>query len=103
MYKLIATYKTPNNVEDFEKHYQDVHAPITKKIPNLKELRINRVFGAPNGKPELYMVAELCFATKDDFKSAMGTKEAMESGKDLMGFAGDIVSVHFAQESVEQF
>ena len=45
------------------------------------------------------MQAEMCFATKDDFKQAMGSDEARASGKDLMGFAGDIVSLHFMEEN----
>jgi len=102
MYKLVALYKTPQNTDEFEKHYKEIHTPITLKIPKMKEVRVNRVFGAPNGKPEYYMQAELCFETKEDFKEAMKSKEAMLSGKDLMGFAGDIVSVHFMEENKTQ-
>jgi uncharacterized protein (TIGR02118 family) len=102
MFKLVAIYKVPENVDNFEKHYSEVHMPITKKIPLMKEIRLSKVFGSPTGKSDLYMQAELCFATKDDFKSAMKTQEAMASGKDLMGFAGDVVSVHFMEENVER-
>jgi uncharacterized protein (TIGR02118 family) len=100
MYKLIAIYKTPSDLDKFESHYNEVHTPITKKIPNLKELRVNKVFGTPTGKSDLHLIAELCFSDKATFKEAMSTKEAMESGKDLMGFAGDIVSVHFAEQTL---
>ena len=47
MYKLIAVYKVPENVDEFEKHYNDIHMPITKKIPNMKEVRMNKIFGSP--------------------------------------------------------
>ncbi len=100
MYKLIAHYKIPNDKGAFEKHYKEVHTPITKKIPLIKEIRINKVFGGPTGKSDLHLIAELCFASKEDFKSAMGTPEAAASGADLMSFAKEIVSVHFAQEEI---
>lgn len=100
MYKLIAHYKIPNDKDAFELHYKEVHTPITKKIPLMKEIRINKVFGGPAGKSELYLITELCFASKDDFKKAMGSPEAAASGKDLMSFAKDIISVHFAEEEV---
>ena len=103
MFKLVAIYKVPNDIESFEKHYEEVHVPITKKIPNLKELRVNRVFGGPTGKSNLHMIAELCFENKSAFQEAMGTKEAMESGKDAMGFAGEVLSVHFAEETTTTF
>lgn len=100
MFKLVALYKIPNDKDAFENHYAEVHTPISLKIPHLKELRINRVFGGPTGKSDLHLIAELCFNTKEDFKAAMGTKEAAASGKDLMSFAKDIVSVHFVEETV---
>ncbi len=100
MFKLIAIYKIPNDKNAFENHYKEVHTPITKKIPLMKEVRINKVFGGPTGKSDLHLIAELCFASKEDFKKAMGTPEAAASGKDLMSFAKDIVSVHFAEEEV---
>jgi uncharacterized protein (TIGR02118 family) len=98
MYKLIAIYKIPNDKDAFEKHYNEVHTPITLKVPLMKEFRLNKVFGGPTGASELHIIAEMCFATKDDFKAAMKTPEAAASGKDLMSFAKDIVSVHFAEE-----
>ena len=103
MFKLIAIYKIPNDKDAFETHYKEVHMPITRKIPKLKEARLNRVFGTPAGKSNLHVIAELCFANKDDFKFAMGSEEAAASGKDLMGFAKEIVAVHFAEEEVEKF
>ena len=46
------------------------------------------------------MIAEMCFENKDAWKTAMKTAEMMESGKDAMKFAGDLVSVHFAEELI---
>ena len=46
------------------------------------------------------MIAEMCFENKDAWKAAMKTPEMMESGKDAMKFAGDAVSVHFAEELI---
>ena len=100
MYKVIAVYEVPENQEAFESHYKEVHEPITLKIPKMTEFRVNKVFGSPTGKSNLYMIAEMCFADKDSWKEAMKTKEMMESGKDAMKFAGKLVSVHFAQETV---
>ena len=99
MYKLIAIYKIPNDKDAFEKHYQEVHTPLSLKVPQMKEFRISRVFGTPAGASNLHLIAEMCFEDKNSFKSAMKTKEAMDSGKDLLNFAKDIVSVHFAEET----
>ena len=100
MYKLIATYKVPEDKEAFDKHYEEVHTPLVKKVPGVKEIRVNKVFAAPMGKPSLYLVAEVVFSDKETFNNAMKSPENMASGKDAMKFAGDLVSVHFAEETV---
>lgn len=102
MYKLIAVYKQPaeDKKEAFDSHYQEVHTPLCFKVPGMKELRVNKIFGGPTGKSDLYMIAEMVFDGKDAFNAAAKTKEMMETGKDAMKFAGDIVSVHFASETV---
>jgi uncharacterized protein (TIGR02118 family) len=36
MVELIVLYKTPNDPEHFEKHYREVHGPMTTKLPGVK-------------------------------------------------------------------
>lgn len=104
MYKVIAVYRVPSEEAkaQFEEHFQKVHTPLCLRIPGIKELRINKIFGGPTGSSNLQMVAEMCFENKDSWKAAMKTPEMMESGKDAMKFAGDLVSVHFAEETILQ-
>lgn len=102
MFKVIAVYKVPADdaiKSQFEDHYKNVHTPICLKIPGIKELRTNKIFGGPTGASNLHMIAEMVFENKDAWKSAMKTPEMMASGKDAMKFAGDLVSVHFAEET----
>jgi uncharacterized protein (TIGR02118 family) len=103
MFKVIAVYRVPTDdaaKASFEDHYKNIHTPICLKIPGIKELRTNKIFGGPTGASNLHMIAEMCFENKDAWKAAMKTAEMMESGKDAMKFAGDLVSVHFAEELI---
>lgn len=103
MFKVIAVYRVPADdaaKAKFEEHFKSVHTPICLRIPGIKELRVNKIFGGPTGSSNLHMVVDMCFGSKDDWKAAMKTPEMMESGKDAMKFAGDLVSVHFAEENV---
>lgn len=99
MHKLIAIYERPDDEAAFEAHYRDVHTPLVRRIPGLREVRLNRVTGGPGGKSRLHLIAELCFEDRAAFEAAMGSRENREAGRDLMGFAGKLVSVHFAEES----
>lgn len=103
MYKVIAVYLAPSDEtkkNQLDEHFTAIHTPICLKIPGIKEVRVNKVFGGPTGSSNLHMVVEMIFETRDAWKSAMKTPEMMESGKDAMKFAGDLVSVHFAEEHI---
>jgi uncharacterized protein (TIGR02118 family) len=101
-YKVIAVYKKPSeeNQASFEDHFRTIHTPICLAIPGIKGLRINSIFGGPKGASELSMIVEMLFDDKDNWKQAMQTKEMMDSGKDAVKFAGELVSVHFAKEEI---
>lgn len=103
MFKVIAVYKAISDETQknkFEDHFKNIHTPICLRIPGIKEVRVNKIFGGPAGASHLHQVVEMVFENKDSWKAAMKTPEMMESGKDAMKFAGDLVSVHFAEESI---
>ncbi len=99
MYKMIAIYKQPADKTSFDSWYEG-HKEIAKKVPNVLEFRFNKVTGGPRGESELYLIAELVFASKEDFRAAMQSPENMAAGKDAFTNAKDIISVHFATEEV---
>lgn len=103
MFKVIAVYRVPADETakaNLENHFKTVHTPICMNIPFIKEVRVNKIFGGPTGASNLHMIVEMVFPEKDAWKLAMKTPEMMESGKDAMKFAGDLVSVHFAEEQI---
>jgi len=93
MYKLIAFFTKPENVEEFDKHYDEVHAPLMRKVPGLERMLVSRNLRAFTGEAPHYLIAEMHFADKDAFKAAMASEENKAAGKDVMGFAGKLVSM----------
>jgi hypothetical protein len=86
MFKFIATYSGPENDKvkaSFDQHFKNVNEPICFKIPRIKELLTNKMFGGPTGQSNFYLITEM-----------------MEPGKDAMEFAGDLASIHFTDEKV---
>ncbi len=104
MYKVIAVYKAFDEARraELEEHFKTVHTPICLRIPGIREVRVNRVFGGPAGTSNLQQVVEMVFESKESWKAAMKTPEMMESGKDAVKTFGDLVSVHFAEESIHR-
>ncbi|GAX89286.1 EthD family reductase [Effusibacillus lacus] len=97
MVKLVAIYRKPENVKEFDEHYHNVHAPLAAKMPGLVKLEVNKVYGTPMGESDLHLIAEMYFETKEALANALSSPEGRAAGKDLMGFAGKLVSMHFAE------
>ncbi len=97
MIKLIALYKTPEDIEAFEQHYTQVHMPLIAKVPYMSSFSSAKAFGAPHGEPSYYRIAEMVFPDRASFDKAMASDENRASGKDLMSFARDIVTILFVE------
>lgn len=96
MVKLVAVYKKPEDVEAFDRHYFEVHAPLAEKMPGLIKMEVSKIYGSPAGESNLHLIAEMYFETKEALVEALSSPEGRAAGKDLMGFAGKVVSMHFA-------
>jgi uncharacterized protein (TIGR02118 family) len=97
MIKLIALYKTPNDTAAFDAHYEHVHTPLVKKIPGLRKLEVARITGAPIGEPQHYLIAEMYFDNQDSMQRSLATPEGKATARDLVSFAGSIVTMFYAE------
>jgi uncharacterized protein (TIGR02118 family) len=97
MVKFIALYKKPADPAAFDKRYFEGHMPIVNKIPGLKKVEVSKIVGSPMGESEFYLMAELYFDSMEAMKAGMSSPEGRESGKDVMSFAKDIVTMMFAE------
>ncbi len=96
MVKLVALYKKPADIEAFEKHYTEIHKPLASKMPGLKKIEVSRMFGSPGGEAKFHLMAELYFDNKEAMFAALQSDEGKAAAKDVMGFAGDIIHMMFA-------
>ena len=96
MVKLVALYKKPVDVDAFEKHYKEIHAPLARKMPGLKRLEVSHMTGSPAGEPKFHMMTELYFDDTNAMMAALGSEEGKAAAKDVMGFAGDVIHMMFA-------
>ena len=94
MIKLIALYRQPEDEAAFWEHYQSVHLPLTRKLPGLAEVSLERVTAdAFGGEPPYYLIAVMSFPDQPTFDAALRSEENKALGKDLMSFARGKVDV----------
>ncbi len=98
MITLIALYKKPEDTVTFDNHYNNVHTPLVKKVPGLRKMeviRFSKMLTPANTliTEQPYMQCTMYFDTMESFKTAMASDENKAAGKDLMSFAGPLVSM----------
>lgn len=98
MFKMVALFRKPENTEEFDKYYFETHIPLTEKIPGLRKVEITKFTGSPMGESPYYLMCEMFYDSFDAFKEASKTDESKASGRDVMKFAGDIVTFMFGEE-----
>ncbi|HEX4753965.1 MAG TPA: EthD family reductase [Solirubrobacterales bacterium] len=75
MYKLFAVWTHPDDVEAFERHYVEVHAPLAAAIPGLRKLVLTRTADSlGEGPSPFHRIAELWF--EDEAGLAAGEASA---------------------------
>jgi uncharacterized protein (TIGR02118 family) len=97
MIKLVAMYKVPEDVESFDKHYNEIHAPIVKRWPGLKKLEVARITGAPIGEARHHLIAEMYFENEEAMQLALASPDGKAAARDVMEFAGKLVTMFYAE------
>ena len=99
MVRLIALFSTPDDPAAFDAHYRDVHAPIVRRYPNLRSLRLTTPGGVGGRAAPFHLMAEMSFDSRADLDEALASDAGRESGRDLRNFAGAGVSLFIAEDS----
>jgi uncharacterized protein (TIGR02118 family) len=85
MVRFVAVYPVPTDVEEFERHYFDVHVPLAKRLPGLRNYTVSREVTTLRGPEPCHFVAELDWDDMDslrrDFESELGRETARDLDK----------------------
>ena len=88
MAKLIALYKHPENVAEFDAYYYGNHVPIAKKVPGLRRYEVSKgPVSTLQGASDFHLVALLTFDSVAAIHSALASAEGQATAADLGNFA----------------
>jgi uncharacterized protein (TIGR02118 family) len=82
MVRFLVLYPTPINVEAFEKHYFEVHAPLAKQLPGLRRYTVSRNASPVRGSGPYYLVAELDWDDMDSLRRDFGSPLGLQTARD---------------------
>lgn len=71
MAKMTVIYKTPKDIESFDRHYFEVHIPLAKQLPGLIKYEISDdAVASITGHSEPYRIANLYFESMEVMMNA---------------------------------
>ncbi|MEW9702536.1 EthD family reductase [Paenibacillus sp. SI8] len=82
MYKMMAIYEEPKDIEKFDEHYFGVHVPLLHKLPHLLSFSVQRVKSVQNTETPIYLVVELKYENETTFNQSFVSKEGREAQAD---------------------
>lgn len=98
MHTLTAIYRAPENKEEFDKHYRDVHTPLVQEMEGLRKVELAWVEKMLTPANETlaaapHLICTMYFNDADALKAAMKSPGGIAAAKDLMAFSGPLVSM----------
>jgi uncharacterized protein (TIGR02118 family) len=90
MARMVVIYRTPKNVEAFDRHYFDIHVPLAKKIPGLRKYEVSdgRI-ATPVGPSNVHRIGTLYFDDLAAIQRAFSSPEGQAAGADRRIYAPD--------------
>jgi uncharacterized protein (TIGR02118 family) len=80
--RLLVLWDAPQDPAEFDRHYEEVHIPLAKKMPGLRRYTVARDAKSMRGGEPHYLVAELDFDDKAALMAAFGSPEGQAVGAD---------------------
>lgn len=88
-FQLTVPYNQPDDVDAFDRHYDETHAPLATKMPGVRSLIVSRPGSDADGNRPLYhLVAVVTWDSAEAFQAAMESAEGQATVADLANFAG---------------
>jgi uncharacterized protein (TIGR02118 family) len=99
--RVIALYRTPDDVEAFEKRYFEDHLKLIEQFPDVRRIVVNRVLGddAP-----YYLMTEMCWDTVEAMRQSLQSQEGAAAIGDIQEFAaGQYIVLQVETVDTRQF
>jgi uncharacterized protein (TIGR02118 family) len=87
--RFLVLWDTPDDREEFDRHYRDVHIPLAKQIPGLRRYTLSRSAAPIRGGDAYHLVAELDFDDMDSLRRAFESPAGQRTAADVAELAPD--------------
>jgi uncharacterized protein (TIGR02118 family) len=101
MIRLTVLYGHPDDPEEFQRYYREVHIPLARKMKGLKGWTIGLCEAAQRGeKPPYYMIVGLYAESRQAMEDILASPEGQATVADVPNFATGGVTFLYDEEEV---
>ena len=101
MVRFLVLYNTSEDPAAFDRHYREVHIPLTRKLPGLRRYTMGRHATAIRGGEPYYLIAELEWDDMAALQKAFQSPEGRATAQDVPTFAsGGVRSMVYEVEEL---
>ena len=87
---MVVIYRTPENIEAFDRHYFGIHVPLAKRLPGLRRYEVSDgAVAMPAGRCDVHRICTLYFDDLAAIERAFASPEGRAAGADRRLFAPD--------------
>jgi uncharacterized protein (TIGR02118 family) len=79
--RFLALYDAPADPEAFDRHYDEIHIPLIRRLPGLRRYSVGRDVAALHGSP-CYLITELEWETMEELRAAFDSPEGHATATD---------------------
>lgn len=88
MARLVVMYRTPKQVDAFDRYYFETHVPLAKTIPGLRKYEVSQgPVMTPAGPSDFHLIATLHFDDLMTIQKAFASAEGQAAAADVKTFA----------------
>ncbi|MDP4199103.1 MAG: EthD family reductase [Bacteroidota bacterium] len=98
MHTLTAIYRSPGSKEEFDTHYKEVHTPLARQMEGLRRMEVTWVDKMLTPSNDTlpaapHLICTMYFDSAEALNASMKSPNSRAAAKDLMSFAGPLVSM----------
>jgi uncharacterized protein (TIGR02118 family) len=88
MIRVLALHNTPVELSSYDDYYVNVHMPLVRRIPGVRNIRYGRVIRAADGGPAPYfLISDVYFDDEAALQIALDSPEMADAFADVPNFA----------------
>lgn len=101
MTRLTVLYGHPENPQEFDRYYRDVHIPLARQMKGLRGWTIGKCQSAEPGQPpDYYMIVGLYANSRAEMEAILDSPQGRATIADVPNFATGGVTFLYSDEEV---